>query len=53
MRPACGNKHAQHIDAIRWRKYEAMKAAWTRMHPTATPEQYHRALAEIARRCGV
>jgi hypothetical protein len=38
---------------IRWRKYEAMKQAWIAAHPNATPEQYQRAVAQIAKRCGV
>jgi len=38
---------------IRWRKYEAMKQAWIAANRNATPEQYQRAVAQIARRCGV
>ena len=33
--------------------YEAMKAAFVRQHPDATPAEYEVAMREIARACGV
>jgi hypothetical protein len=33
--------------------YEAAKADWIRRHPKATPEEYQRAMAALARRYGV
>lgn len=36
-----------------WQAYEAAKRAWIATHPGATPEQYARAMAAIAKRTGV
>jgi hypothetical protein len=33
--------------------YEAAKADWISRHPQATPEEYQRAMASLARRYGV
>lgn len=35
------------------RMYEAAKKEWAESHPDATPEEYQRAMTEIARRLGV
>jgi choline dehydrogenase-like flavoprotein len=51
MKPATLQERSQ--SGIRWRKYEAMKQAWIAAHRNATPEQYQRAVAQIAKRCGV
>lgn len=36
-----------------YERYEAAKAAWVRLHPSATPEQYEAAMKRIADECGV
>jgi hypothetical protein len=36
-----------------WQKYEAMKRAWIRANPGATPAQYDAAIAAIVKKCGV
>lgn len=36
-----------------WMQYEQEKAAWKRANPTAPPEVYDRAVAEIAERLGL
>jgi len=33
--------------------YEWLKARWIREHPNSTPEEYERAMQEIAKRLGV
>jgi hypothetical protein len=33
--------------------YEALKADWIRQHPHATPQQYQKAMRQIARKAGV
>lgn len=38
---------------LRWRKYEAMKAAWCRRNPHASPVEYQKAMIQIARLAGV
>ncbi len=47
------NDAKRFIYGPRWRKYEAMKQAWIAANRNATPEQYQRAMAQIAKRCGV
>jgi len=34
-------------------KYEQAKQAWTLVNPAATPQQYQKAMTELARRFGV
>jgi len=36
-----------------WLEYERRKAEWKRNNPSSTPAQYDRAVARIARECGV
>jgi len=36
-----------------WSQYEFLKAEWIKNNPNSTPEQYQKAMTEIARKCGV
>ena len=46
------DKRHQSQQGLRWRMYEAMKRKWLKDHPHASPLEYHRAMHEIAKRCG-
>ena len=40
-------------NGVKWNEYERQKADWLALNRQATPQQYTKAMLEIARRLGI